>query len=157
MTFIRSYDTARYSDRELAHQVEIDETAAKEEIGSGAQRKTTWDGRIMILTWSDPGIDALNAKSDKIAAATTFVKAHREGQRMGKLAEVAGRIKAHRKLHDEEGDALAAKMDELEKSAPDIFSGAHAFVDSLKSDQQDMENDLRALSNLPLSEQGTGD
>ena len=69
---------------------------------------------------------------------------------MGKLQSVGERIKQVRAAHEAEADRLMAKMDELERAAPPAFARGHNILDAHKAELDELENDLRAISNLPL-------
>lgn len=68
---------------------------------------------------------------------------------MGKLHLVAQRIGDTRKRLDAEADKLAAKLDSLDAKAPEAFSRADAIIASQNADIDNMESELRQLSNLP--------
>ena len=71
---------------------------------------------------------------------------------MGKLAEAAERIRAAKKKLDAEGDALIAKLGDLEGQAPGVFNAAHGAIGAQKADLDALESELRQLSNAAMGE-----
>jgi cell pole-organizing protein PopZ len=71
---------------------------------------------------------------------------------MGKLAEAAERIRAAKKKLDAEGDALIAKLGDLEGQAPGVFNAAHGAISAQKADLDALESELRQLSNAAMGE-----
>jgi prefoldin subunit 5 len=69
---------------------------------------------------------------------------------MSKLSTVADRIKRTKEKLDAEADKLSARLDEIDKTAPEKIAGAHAFLDSQKAEVDSIEATLRQLSNDPL-------
>jgi hypothetical protein len=66
----------------------------------------------------------------------------------GKLHSIAQRIAATKKSLDNQADQLAARLDDLDKKAPDAFKSANALIDQHNTDIDAMEAELRQLSNL---------
>ena len=70
-----------------------------------------------------------------------------------KLAALADRIKRTKASLDACADELGARLDEMDKVAPDTFERAHTFLKMQEVDVQALEDGLRQLSNLPLDGQ----
>lgn len=66
---------------------------------------------------------------------------------MGKLHLVAQRIAATRAKLDAEADKLAAKLDGLDAKAPAAFDRASTIIESQNADIDNMDSELRQLSN----------
>jgi hypothetical protein len=69
---------------------------------------------------------------------------------MGKLSELAARIKDTRKMLDDEADALHGRLNKIDETAPYAFSQANALVQGHQRDIAELEQELKGLSNLPL-------
>jgi hypothetical protein len=69
---------------------------------------------------------------------------------MGKLQEVAARMRETKVKLDAEADKLAARLDELDTKAPKAFDHGHQFLDMQHKDVDGLEEGLRQLTNLPL-------
>lgn len=73
-----------------------------------------------------------------------------KGAEMGKLSELADRIKTTKSRLEGEADRLAYKLDNIDSAAPKAFARGHAFLDSQAAEVAEIEDTLRQLSNLPL-------
>jgi len=72
---------------------------------------------------------------------------------MSKLHALADRIKATKKSLEARADEVNARLDEMDKVAPEVFDRAGTFIASQEADVQALDDGLRQLSNLPLDEQ----
>jgi hypothetical protein len=72
---------------------------------------------------------------------------------MASGSEVAARITATKKRLVAEMDRLAQRVDEFDAVVPKIVAQADASLDRMKNDLTEMEKELLALSNIPLSEE----
>ena len=70
------------------------------------------------------------------------------GRYMGKLQSVGERIKQVRAEQEAEADKLMSKLDAIEKAAPPAFARGHNILDAHKADLDDLEADLRSISNI---------
>ena len=75
---------------------------------------------------------------------------------MSKLQNLADRIRDTKKRLDDEADKLAARLDGLDKLAPDALGRAHTFIEQQQADVDSIEATLRQLSNLPLDQSQKG-
>lgn len=100
------------------------------------------------LRWHERLAEKLETTADRL----TEIRIVREQVRhpMGKLHEVAERIKRTKASLESEADKLMAKLDGVDKKAPDAFSRGHAVIDQQSSDIDTMDAELRQLSNIPL-------
>ena len=102
------------------------------------------------LEWHERLAEELKVDIPRIQSAQVIAKAIIQGQSMGKLHEVAERIKRTKASLESEADKLMAKLDGVDKKAPDAFSRGHAVIDQQSSDIDTMDAELRQLSNIPL-------
>lgn len=94
----------------------------------------------------------------RVSSARVVAQAIVEGQeakaelkRMASLASIAERIKEKKIAHAAKADEWAKRLDEVDKREPDAFKIGDAAVAEREQDLTSLENDLRVLSNLPLS------
>ena len=79
----------------------------------------------------------------------------RKYQPMGKLQEVALRIKQTKAHLESEADKLLTRLDGIDKKAPSAFDRGNAILDQHNTDLDAMDSELRQLSNIPLGESST--
>lgn len=70
--------------------------------------------------------------------------------RMGKLSDLADRIKDTKARLEAEADNLASKLDDIDALAPKAFERGHAFIEAQQAEVDEIDAVLRQLSNLPL-------
>jgi hypothetical protein len=98
-----------------------------------------------------------NVKSARVIAQAIVEgqQAKAELQRMVSLAAVADRIKSKREAHIAKADEWAKRLDAIDKQEPQAFAIGEAAIAEREADMKSLENDLKALSNLPLSDSST--
>ena len=74
----------------------------------------------------------------------------RKYQPMGKLQEVALRIKQTKAHLEFEADKLLTRLDGIDQKAPSAFDRGNAILDQHNTDLDAMDSELRQLSNIPL-------
>lgn len=96
----------------------------------------------------------LERLADGIAALRRVLELIRNGKgnEMGKLAGIADRIKDKAAAHARKADEWAARLDAIDQREPEAFAVGEAAIAEREADLTSMENDLRALSNLPLQD-----
>lgn len=67
---------------------------------------------------------------------------------MGRLSDIADRIKAKKLAHDAKADEWGRRLDSLELREPEAFAAGDAVVSERETDLASMEADLRQLSNF---------
>jgi transposase len=99
----------------------------------------------------------LEDRTRRIRSARVIAAALVRGRAMGKLATVGERLRAMKEKNEQEGDRLIARIDELERRAPEIFARAHNGFDRHRADLDEMEKEIQILSNsFPLEDSSGG-
>ncbi len=110
-----------------------------ETVTEGKPHKVTFGSSQVTIDVFEAGINFAADVSDAVGAINA----------MGKLHLVAQRTKELKTKLDAEGDKMLAKLDSIDAAAPAAFANAHAVIDSQKSDIENMESELKQISNLP--------
>src|SRR5690242_13305131 len=117
-----------------------------ENIGDG---KVTFGSDGIHVEWTDKLENGLKNAIPVIQSYADIARGIQD-LKMGKLASVAQRIAETRKKLESEADKLAGRLDDMDKKAPEAFNRAHTILDSHNADIDDMDAELRQLSNIPL-------
>lgn len=99
-----------------------------------------------------------SAAAERLDAVLAAAVAEGKRERpMSKLAALAQRISATKLRHEKQADALAARLDTLDAVEPTVFSAAEAAIAACATDLNNLEADMRLLSNAgPLPGKADG-
>jgi hypothetical protein len=146
---IKEYDTRVLSRDAIVKQMEQDTLVARKQLGD-CEPSIGWNGMVMQVEWHKRFQARLQEDTQRIQSAQVIAKAIVQGQRMGKLQEIALRIAKTKESLDAEADKLSARLDEIDRKAPEAFTRGKAVIDQHSADLDAMEAELRQLSNVPL-------